>query len=296
MGHGRWWKVLALTKRAATALCLVLLELTPVAPITVLAQSQCAVPSYLSPRREFNSRVGAWDLQVSSQEECSGGEKVSVEAGRASPADHVSGGGSGSNQSSGGGHGGFLSIPIFCRRDDYMFLPPDAQGGIPCVSVPQDAAFDPGPLAARLAAGVPPPDLRIRMNPEKGLVNVPTWFWVEGYDGGTLSAGETVLQQHNICHLVAIRDANGLAQLDETGRPRTRLDCHTEDTTFDVEVRLWPKDFAWDFGDHSAPQTIGCAGVGDCSDSALGSPFVDASASHASPIQHPYVWSSLGVN
>jgi len=134
------------------------------------------------------------------------------------------------------------------------------------------------------------------MNPEKGLVNVPTWFWVEGYDGGTLSAGETVLQQHNICHLVAIRDANGLAQLDETGRPRTRLDCHTEDTTFDVEVRLWPKDFAWDFGDHSAPQTIGCAGVGDCSDSALGSPFVDASASHASPIQHPYVWSSLGVN
>lgn len=176
-----------------------------------------------------------------------------------------------------------------------MFLPPNALGGIPCVSFPQDQAFDPGPVAARLAAAVPPPDLRIRMNPERGMVNVPTWFWVEGYDGGTLSAAETVLQEHKVCHLTAIRDATtGLAQVDDSGRPRTRLDCTTDNTTFDVEVRLYPSNFAWDFGDHSSPHSLGCGGMGDCADSALGAPYVDAG--HASPIQHPYAWSSLGVN
>jgi hypothetical protein len=176
-----------------------------------------------------------------------------------------------------------------------MFLPPEALGGIPCVSIPQDSSFDPGPTAARLAAEVPPPDLRIKMNPDKGLVNVPTWFWVEGYDGGTLSAAETVLQEHEVCHTVPVRTpGNGLAQLDDAGRPATRLDCTTTNTTFDVEVRLYPEDFAWDFGDHSSPRSVPCAGVGDCSNAALGSPYVDAL--HASPIQHPYPWSSLGIN
>ena len=174
-----------------------------------------------------------------------------------------------------------------------MFLPPEALGGIPCLSIPQDQAFDPEPLAARLAATLPPPDLRIRMNPEKGMVRVPTWFWVEGYDGGTVGASQEVLQEHTLCHLVAIRDSTGQVALDEQGRPRTRQDCHTEDTTFNVEVRLWPKDFAWDFGDHTSPHLLACRGIGDCPD-ALGAPYVDAL--HASPIQHPYVLSSLGVN
>jgi hypothetical protein len=173
-----------------------------------------------------------------------------------------------------------------------MFLPPDTLGGIPCLSIPQDQAFDPYPLAVRMAAELPPPDLRIGMNPARGMVHVPTWFWVEGYDGGTLSQSETVLQAHKICHLVAERGPDGLVTLDTEGRPRTRLDCHTDTTTFVVEVRLWPSHYAWDFGDNHG-KDIACAGIGDCPD-ALGVPFVDAR--HESPIQHPYLWSSLGVN
>jgi hypothetical protein len=184
-----------------------------------------------------------------------------------------------------------LSVPIYCRRDDYMFLPPDALGGIPCVSIPTQAPFDPRPLAVRMAQQLPPPDLRIGMNPAKGMVNVPTWFWVEGYDGGTLSQSQTVLQQQTDCHTVPERGPGGLAVLGSDGRPTTHTDCVTTDTTFVVDVRLFPDHYAWDFGDNHA-QAFSCGGQGDCP-AALGVPYIDAT--HQSTVQHPYVWSSLGV-
>ncbi len=173
-----------------------------------------------------------------------------------------------------------------------MVLPPNALGGLPCLDVPSTEHFDPYPLAVRLAAELPPPDLRIGMNPAKGLVAVPTWFWVEGYDGGTLSQSETVLEEHERCRLVPIRGPDGFPLLDAAGLPRTRRDCTIERTTFVVSVRLWPNHFAWNFGDKHG-QDVACRGQNDCGD-ALGQPYVDAR--HPSPIQHPYVWSSLGIN
>ena len=188
---------------------------------------------------------------------------------------------------------GVFSIPLFCRRDDYMFLPPDALAGLPCAgSVPSQEAFDPLPLALQMAAELPPPDLRIGMNPAKGLVAVPTWFWVEGYDGGTRSKSKTVVESHQNCQFVVEQDGDGQPLLDDTLRPRTRRDCTTESTTFVIDVRLWPNHYAWDFGDNHGRE-IACRGQGDCGD-ALGRPYVDPS--HPSPIQHPYVWTSLGVN
>ena len=61
---------------------------------------------------------------------------------------------------------------------------------------------------------------------------------------------------------------------------------------FDVAVRLWPNHYGWDFGDKHG-KDIACAWQADCGD-ALGQPYVDVF--HPSPIQHPYVWSSLGIN
>jgi hypothetical protein len=158
--------------------------------------------------------------------------------------------------------------------------------------VPQDQRFDPVPLAVRMAAELPPPDLRIGMNPAKGLVHVPTWFWVEGYDGAPLAQSQTVVQAHQVCHLVTERGSDGLALLGEDGRPRTQPACTTQATLFRVEVRLWPSHYAWDFGDQHG-QDIACAGLGACPE-ALGLPYREGR--HASPIQHPYRWSSLGVN
>src|SRR5205085_1293719 len=97
---------------------------------------------------------------------------------------------------------------------------------------------------------------------------------------------------HENCHLMAVRDATGHPMLGEDGRPSVRRECNVETTTFTVDVRLWPGRFQWDFGDNHG-RIIGCPGLGDCGE-ALGQPFVNSS--HPSPIQHPYVWSSLGVN
>jgi len=252
------------------------------------AQARCAqFASFASPLREFNSRVGPWNLQVTSQDNCDGGVHVGLIAQRSEPGDMVA---RGNTQAA--GSSSVTSTPIACRRDDYMFLPPNALGGIPCLSIPTQSAFDPRPLAVRMAEQLPPPDLRIGMNPAKGMVNVPTWFWVEGYDGGTLSQSETVVQEVKVCHVVTDRGPGGLAELGSDSRPRTHTDCVTTDTTFVVEARLWPNHFAWDFGDNHAAG-FNCGGQGDCPN-ALGQPYVDAV--HQSSVQHPYTWSSLGVN
>src|SRR5207249_11266667 len=100
------------------------------------------------------------------QDECNGGERVRVVAEQGVPGDlfHV-----GSSD-----HSGFsnsvVSIPIYCRRDDYLFLPPAATGGLPCASVPRNENFDPYPLAVRMAAQLRPPDLRVGMSPAFGMV------------------------------------------------------------------------------------------------------------------------------
>src|SRR5215831_11184780 len=72
-------------------------------------------------------------------------------------------------------------IRLFCRRDDYAFLPQGANGGLPCTSTTSGAAIDPGEVARELFGRLSLPSLRLDMNPRLGLVAVPTWFWVEGY-------------------------------------------------------------------------------------------------------------------
>lgn len=256
---------------------------------SVFAQATCVEPTGGSgPLRRAEAHVDAWDVQVAAENTCRGG-RVEVVASRSSKGGQASTPAADAHAAS---RSSTTSTPIACRRDDYMFLPPNALGGIPCLSIPTQAAFDPEPLAVRMAAQVPPPDLRIGMNPAKGMVNVPTWFWVEGYDGGTVSQSETVVQSVTVCHLVTDRGPGGLAVLGSDDRPRTHTDCVTTDTTFVVEVRLWPNHFTWDFGDsHGA--AFDCRGQGDCPN-ALGQPYVDPV--HESSVQHPYVWSSLGIN
>ena len=42
-----------------------------------------------------------------------------------------------------------------------------------------------------MATSVELPAVRVRMNPDTGLVNVPTWFWAEGYRGQDLVASRS---------------------------------------------------------------------------------------------------------
>src|SRR5207244_9126287 len=138
-----------------------------------------------------DGRVGDWSLEVEATNDCRGGERVSARAELMKPGDLVPGG----RVDRPLGPVGLTELPIYCRRDDYAFLPPNALGGLPCVGVPRHDEIGPQALALALEAAVPPPALRIGMNPKMGLVAVPTWFWVEGYDGGDIGAAQTVLKQ-----------------------------------------------------------------------------------------------------
>jgi hypothetical protein len=173
-----------------------------------------------------------------------------------------------------------------------MFLPPEAFAGLPCAGTTRSDHINPYAIAVQLAAQLAPPDLQIKMNPAKGLVRVPTWFWVEGYDGRVLSDSKTALETHEECRFVVSRDDRGQPMLDADRMPRTRRQCRVETTTFVIDVRLWPRQLAWDFGDQHG-QHFSCRGQGECG-GALGQAFVDMR--HPSPVQHPYVWTSLGAN
>jgi hypothetical protein len=242
----------------------------------------------LSPDRTIEGKANGWDFKIDASHECRGDVLARLQVSRRVPGEIA--------PRAGTDHpliaSGVFAVPIFCRRDDYMFLPPTALGGLPCADVPSNNHFDPHALALLVETQLPPPDLRIGMNPARGMVAVPTWFWVEGYDGGMLSQSETVVEADETCHLVVVRDSTGLAILDADGRPRTRRSCTIDTTTFVVDVRLWPSRFEWDFGDGHGRDLV-CPDHGNCGD-ALGQPFVDSA--HESPIRHPYQWSSLGVN
>ena len=256
-------------------------------PIRIALASGCLSPTP-SPDRTIDSKVGNWAVEIEAVHDCRGGVKVSVLASQPVPGDLVPGG----RIQRPLGPTGTLELPIYCRRDDYAFLPPNALGGLPCLALSPTDHIDPYRLAVQLAASLPPPAVRIGMNPQKGLVAVPTWFWVEGYDGGSLANAETVLEAHERCHLVVVRNTDGSPVRTPDGRAALRRECVVETTTFSVEVQLWPKLVAWDFGDQTPGTAVACSRSSPCSP-ALGEPFVDAR--HPSPIQHPYQWSSLGV-
>jgi len=128
------------------------------------------------------------------------------------------------------------------------------------------------------------------MNPQLGMVAVPTWFWVDGYNGQDIGDSTTAVESHEECRLVAAHDASGQAVVMGDGRPQLDRHCEQRTTTFLVEVRLWPNRFVWDFGDQHG-QDMRCNRVGGCFD-ALGQAYIDTR--HPSTIRHPYVWTSLG--
>ncbi len=180
--------------------------------------------------------------------------------------------------------------PMYCRRDDYPFLPQNALGGLPCMAARPADHIDPRSEALRMEAELTPPALRIGMNPQLGMVAVPTWFWVEGYDGQNISKTRTLIEAHEECRFVVVRDDSGEPVLAPDGRPALRRQCEPHTTTFTIDVQLWPSRYMWDFGDQHG-QEVTCINASTCLDG-LGQAFTDSR--HPSTIHHPYVWTSLG--
>jgi hypothetical protein len=78
---------------------------------------------------------------------------------------------------------GFMSI---------VWLPLDVEASEVSVVVVQGDPVDPASVAAELLDHVPVPAITVGVNPEVGLVALPSWFWVEGYDGLPITASDTL--------------------------------------------------------------------------------------------------------
>lgn len=97
---------------------------------------------------------------------------------------------------------------------------PTSAPGVPAVVVgPPLAAVDPVAIAAEVFGIVPLPPIRVGANPGVGLVAMPSWFWIDGYDGRRLSGSRAI----------------GLTV---------------------VEVEIWPANYHWSFGDGAALDTL----------------------------------------
>ncbi|PKN81925.1 MAG: hypothetical protein CVU47_04940 [Chloroflexi bacterium HGW-Chloroflexi-9] len=73
------------------------------------------------------------------------------------------------------------------------WVPADAPGA-PDVVVngPPGASVDPLTVAESILGAVPVPPVTVSANPGIGMVAMPSWFWVDGYDGAPLYGAETL--------------------------------------------------------------------------------------------------------
>jgi len=126
------------------------------------------------------------------------------------------------------------------------------------------SSTDPFQVALSLLDHVPLPNIRLKENPGLGLVNLPGWFWIAGYNGKPFGASQTV----------TIPPAVG-ANVPFSQVPAN--DPRRQPTSFTVSVRIWPNSYQWSFGDGAAldTQSIGQAYPAQ------------------SDIQHTYQYSSL---
>ncbi len=176
-----------------STLLLILALLTP----TAIAIAACVDgdSSECSPQPRLRSQVGQYDVTGAILDQGPKGFTTAIGAtSRQLPIDPT--------QSL--GVAGSSSAPVvangYCWHDDHAFLPPGAQSGISCGSQTTADTPDPHQVALSLFDHLDLPDLRIDMNPRLGMVAVPTWFWVEGYNGDVIPLNTSLRLPRQECH------------------------------------------------------------------------------------------------
>ncbi|MCC6178018.1 MAG: hypothetical protein IT305_22175 [Chloroflexi bacterium] len=66
-----------------------------------------------------------------------------------------------------------------------------AGGNVQVVFV-DGAGVDPVAVALELLNHLPVPEIAIQVNPSTGLVALPSWFWIDGYDGSPISSSDSL--------------------------------------------------------------------------------------------------------
>jgi hypothetical protein len=127
------------------------------------------------------------------------------------------------------------------------------------------AAPDPRRVALDVRDHVPLPDIWVGANPSLGLVGLPSWFWVENYDGGPFGLQRRI-------EVPPVVDPDVPTDEVPADDPRRRSEAFT------VTVAVRPSRYEWSFGD-GTPLVTG----------SLGTPYPAES-----DVQHTYEHSSLG--
>ena len=160
---------------------------------------------------------------------------------------------------------GLTWIPRSATTADLRFGPPPTDGSLQVRTGSNGSqSVDPREIALVILGRVPLPDIQIRANPALGLVALPGWFWVEGYDGAPFGTSRTVTVPPSVGPEVP-------PSAVPAGDPRRRASSVT------VEVQIRPSRYEWSFGD----------GAGLVTES-LGKPYPAQS-----DIEHTYEFSSL---
>jgi hypothetical protein len=112
--------------------------------------------------------------------------------------------------------------PWTVQCDDGFFgvvwVPTDTNPANVQVVVGPPAPIDPVSIAAELRDHLSVPNMAISANPGTGLVALPSWFWIDGYDGAPISSSDTL---------------GGVT----------------------VEVQIVPQRYTWNFGDGTTLET-----------------------------------------
>jgi hypothetical protein len=95
---------------------------------------------------------------------------------------------------------------------------------------------DPRTVAADMVGQLGLPDAHVRMNPNLGMAGVPSWFWVDNYDGQPYGASRSVSTPPAVDSSVSTDEV-------PADDPRRQGGSVT------VEVRIFPTHYHWSFGD-----------------------------------------------
>jgi len=138
-------------------------------------------------------------------------------------------------------------------------------GWAPVGPVPQ---IDPWSVARSAESEAPLPRISLKVNPDPGRVALPSWFWLEGYNGGVITWSKTEHASHTECRL-----NEGVAE------------CHSVDDSVTVNLQATPRLYEWTFGD----DVDNYASFGDAQ--GLGRAYTDPNT--PSPVAHAYHMSSI---
>lgn len=120
---------------------------------------------------------------------------------------------------------GFVWLPN--QPGTAVYVGPDPQAPPDTPPAGNGGSTDPYQVALDVLTHIPLPTIQLEQNPGLGLVAMPGWFWVQGYDGRTFGASKTVT----------------LPPAFPGGPPRS----------FTVTVRVWGNKYIWNFGDGTSP-------------------------------------------